>query len=309
MKKNKILILSRYNYLKIVIWFIFLLPLILSIILIYYEGKITKIVMHHEQLLTKLSQYQSQKNKLIVDDKILNFSNDFITLFINIPITYEKQEDYKKSLRKYYSKNFYEQSNHILFYYQGVKRELIDKQYYDIQKIKDNIYDISYVVTYKLSEVGQSDNKIKNIERKQLIHLPMYINDDKYNVVDFPYFTPIINHYADYPGLDNYTKAKPATIERSKFRVFLVDFFKDYAIKNKENMVNIMKNPSSLNNERQFVELKNFQVFEDENHKILVKALVLFKDTLFNDMNVETYTLHISQKDNQYFIENLEHIR
>lgn len=296
---------NKNKFLNIFVWLIFILPFIVSCLLVFKHSVSVAKIRHHDQVLKSVEDNLKHVNEVSFTSELNLFSDEFVDLYMNTAKTDEDKKYQLDSLKKYYAKNM--SVNELNF--NRVDRTLLDKKFYKMTHLKADVYNVTYKVIYQLKSESEQGKELIDVTKIMLLNIPIYIKDNKYVVVDYPYFTPLENNQSDFKGLSNSVDLDEADVNKDEFEVFLNDFFKKYADLKPSDMAYVMKQPSSLNGLRQFVSVDKYNVFKNTDGTLLVKALVIFKENEVNLENTETYTLTVSKKDNKYFIDDMEHIR
>ncbi|MDA1478036.1 conjugal transfer protein [Bacillus changyiensis] len=258
-------------------------------------------------------------------------ANHFIDGFIKEYMNIKNDQDYiaerKKNLESYMAKqsesNFDEEERFQIDGFKG-DRELKDFSLYNMKE-GDNYNLLQYKVTYintfpvekeveKTVKKGKKKKKVKEkvtenekVEKQMLLNIPIISKGDSFAVSSVPYFTQIYDLKGDITlkntseTKDEYTGEKKESIEK-----FLTTFFEKYASEKKEEMVYMMKEPEALEGSLIFSEINNVKIFGAEN-SFEVLCAVQFKEKENDIPIIEHFTLEITEKSGQYYVNKLKH--
>lgn len=254
------------------------------------------------------------------------FGKEFVEKYLNVPKG--DKEAYLKELKPYIAQGLsfedWAQSE--------AGRDLTSSLYYDVLQERNHVilvYKVSYdnlteeEATRQKKVKSKQGKKVvtKNVSEKYtkelkthvnaLLYVPVRQSGNRFTVVENPYFQVIpelksdeaskVINSAEEKGLDEVSAKENEAIE-----VFANRFFEHYASDSKQDMAYMMKKPESLEGLKQFDEISSFKAYENGRH-ILVKAEVKFEDKGSSLPDKEVFTLELSKKEGQYFVQKLTH--
>ncbi len=275
---------------------------------------------------------QESKNNVPKTDNPSNsqrmvlFGKEFVEKYLNVPKG--EKETYLKELGGYVSKGF----SFDEWVQSDAGRKLTNNLFYDVVQQKGHVV-IVYKVGYdnlndeeatRLKKVkAKQGNKvvIKNVSEKYtkevkthvdaLLYVPIKQNGNQFTVIENPYFQviPELNSNASKKVMDSAEDKGLASVsakESEEVEMFAKRFFEHYASDSKQDMAYMMKKPESLEGLKQFDEISSLKAYE-KGHHILVKAEVKFEDKGSSLPDKEVFTLELSKKEGQYFVQKLTH--
>ncbi|MBF2543366.1 conjugal transfer protein [Listeria seeligeri] len=254
------------------------------------------------------------------------FAKDFISNYINMPKG--DKTEYVKKISTYMAPGVL--GNEISQVEEG--RELTSNVFYDSFTQNDHdvvVYQIAYnnlkteeatrekqvktkqgkkVVTKKVQEKYQKEVKTPV---KALIFIPVKKVKDKFCVVENVYFEkiPSLNTSNTNKIMDSASEQGLASVsakENEQVEAFTKRFFEHYATDSVQDMAFLMKEPESLEGLKTFKDLTDLKVYKAKK-EIIVKVLVNFQDAGTSMIDTQTFTLFLTKKEGQYFVQKLTH--
>ncbi|ALN77506.1 conjugal transfer protein [Staphylococcus agnetis] len=246
------------------------------------------------------------------------YADDFIDKYINIPKDTEALETREKDLMKYFASDYKKPEEKTT----DTERKLNSKAFYNIKRSHKQTV-IQYIVNYDINitekknvkvkkkggKKGETESKTEEKSRKVtqnvLINVPIKSENNKYVVVEYPYFTPIPDtHLNKVKMVEDEFKDKKRE-DNPKLNAFVKDFFDKYASSKSEDMAYLMKEPSGLEGQREVSEIRETRLYPRGDHYI-VKAEVMMKDKDSPLENLEHYTLEVVKKDGKFYVNQLK---
>ncbi|EPM6114344.1 conjugal transfer protein [Listeria monocytogenes] len=268
-----------------------------------------------------LSSNNEQKTpEKYLTPELERFTEEFIPIYMNVSNDATAFDERTKNLNEYYAEGMKElpdipdgrrELQHVSFY---------DKEYqnnYIVMKYKVDYINISVKQIEKKTKVKEGKNVVEKKELvpeetktnvSSIINIPVTEKDGAFKVVENIYFSSVPNLQAKgVKTIENDAQEKEEADINTKTKVekFLPDFFKKYADSKAEDMSYMMAEPSGLAGLKDFSELKDCHVYKEKDGILLVKTTVVFTESTLNLTNEEHFTLKLTEKDSNYFVEEM----
>ncbi|EPY9329940.1 conjugal transfer protein [Listeria monocytogenes] len=267
----------------------------------------------------------SSDNEQKIPEKYLTpelerFTEEFIPIYMNVSNDATEFDERTKNLNEYYAEGMKElpeipdgrrELQHISFY---------DKEFqnnYIVMKYKVDYINISVKQIEKKTKVKEGDNVVEKKELvpeetktnvSSIINIPVTEKDGAFKIVENIYFSSVPNLQAKGVKTienDALEKEEVDINTKTKAEKFLPDFFKKYAESKAGDMSYMMAEPCGLEGLKDFSELKDCHVYKEKDGTLLVKTTVVFTESTLNLTNEEHFTLKLTEKDSNYFVEEM----
>ncbi|MBF0714103.1 conjugal transfer protein [Gemella sp. GH3] len=284
---------KRRNKLIItMVWTIIILILTSSIFLIVKKG-VDRIKLNNTA--EDVKQIKSEiETSNIYNSKMDNFAKNFTTIYINY--NNEKEKERKEQLENYYLKNL---KDNVETKSSKLKRELTSIRLYSTEKMDNENYLYTYLISYSLTE-----EDIKKT-RQELINIPIKVIDNNYSVSNYPYFSNVPKDKSNGTYEEKEIKFEKEKDKREELESFTKDFFKKYVSYTEDEIKYLMKTPEVITG-KELSNINKIDVYNNDNNYIVYTELSLVdKDIKLSTL--EKFTLTITKKDGKYFVEKLEH--
>ncbi|GAB5763356.1 hypothetical protein JMUB7508_10650 [Staphylococcus aureus] len=239
---------------------------------------------------------------------------------MNISKDSKELESREKELLKYFPSDYKKPEEKT----SDTERKLNSKEFYNIKR-KDKQTIIQYIVNYDVNITEKKEVKVKKkkkndkdkdeyetkTEEKQrkvnqniLINIPIKSENNKYVVVEYPYFTPIPDSQLNKAKMveDNLKDNKRE--DNPKAKAFIEDFFNKYSSSKSDDMAYLMDNPEGLEGTREVSQIREIRLYP-KGDDYVAKVEILMKDKDSPLENLEHYTLDITKKDGKYYVKNM----
>ncbi|WP_239733438.1 conjugal transfer protein [Mammaliicoccus sp. J-M41] len=306
----------------IVITFYSVLVLLLFILIIAFVGATNAKNESQNALKTVKkveAQYQDNVETVQYNPKLKLFTDKFIDDYMNLSDEDKTSEARQEKLKAYYPKDYKQTEEHA----GNATRVLNSKDFYNITK-KDKQTIVQYIVDYDLKIQEEQNEKVRKkkekgkkqeyeiktvmkeriVNQKMLINLPIENKNNRYVIIEYPYFTSIPNSKLDHGKMvtDNLEDNKRE--DNPKARKFIEDFFHKYTSSKPEDMTYLMDNPVGLEGKREISKFNDIRLYPKGNGYI-AKIDLGIKDKGSPLENTEHYTLEIIKKDKKYYVKKM----
>ncbi|HDJ2784565.1 TPA: conjugal transfer protein [Staphylococcus aureus] len=265
------------------------------------------------------TKYQDNAETVQYNPKLKLFTDKFIDDFMNVSGD-EKNSDVREDKLKAYYPTDYKQTEENA---ENVERHLNHKEFYNITR-KDKQTIIQYIVNYDLKVKEEKQVKVKKkkekgkkqeyetktetkertVNQKILINLPIKSENNRYVIVEFPYFTSIPSSKLNHGTMvkDNLEDQKRE--DNPKVKAFIEDFFNKYSSSKPEDMAYLMDNPQGLEGKREVSKFNDIRLYP-KGKGYVAKVDIRMKDKEAPLENTEHYTLEIIKKDKKYYVKKM----
>ncbi|SCT28661.1 conjugal transfer protein [Staphylococcus caeli] len=265
------------------------------------------------------TKYQDNAETVQYNPKLKLFTDKFIDDFINLSGDDKRVEDRENKLKAYYPTDYKQAEENM----DNVERKLNSKEFYNITK-KDKQTIIQYIVDYDLKVSEEKEVKVKKkkekgkkqeyetktekkervVNQKMLINLPIKSENNRYVIVEYPYFTSIPSSKLNHGTMikDNLEDKKRE--DNPEVKKFIEDFFDKYTSSKSEDMAYLMDNPEGLEGKREVSKFNEIRLYPKDSGYI-AKIDVRMKDKDAPLENTEHYTLEIVKKDKKYYVKKM----
>ncbi|HCG2388631.1 TPA: conjugal transfer protein, partial [Staphylococcus aureus] len=217
-------------------------------------------------------KYEDNANTVQYSPKLKLYADKFIDTYMNISKDSKELESREKELLKYFPSDYKKPEEKT----SDTERKLNSKEFYNIKR-KDKQTIIQYIVNYDVNITEKKEVKVKKkkkndkdkdeyetkTEEKQrkvnqniLINIPIKSENNKYVVVEYPYFTPIPDSQLNKAKMveDNLKDNKRE--DNPKAKAFIEDFFNKYSSSKSDDMAYLMDNPEGLEGTREVSQIR-----------------------------------------------------
>ncbi|WPG00592.1 conjugal transfer protein [Staphylococcus aureus] len=312
-----------HNHRKKIVGFFYTVLVILAIILIASFVKASKANNASQEAVKSTKEierkYEDNAETVQYNPNLKLYADKFIDTYMTIPKDGKDKEARQKTLATFYPSDYKVPTENT----ENVERKLNDKEFFNIKR-KDKQTIIQYIVTYDLKITEKKEVKVKKkkekgkkqeyetkteekerIENKRaLLNIPIKSENNKYVVVEYPYFSIIPNNQLKQATLvkDNLENEKRE--DNPKLKAFVEEFFEKYAKNKADDMAYLMDNPEGLEDTREVSKIADLRIYP-KGERYIVKAEVLMKDKASPLENLEHYTLEVTKKDDKYYVKKL----
>lgn len=264
-------------------------------------------------------KYEDNASTVQYSPKLKLYADDFVDTYMSVPRDSKDLEERNKNLAKFFPSDYKVPDEKT----SDSDRKLNSKEFYNIKR-KDKQTIIQYIVNYdvnitekkevkvkKKAEKGKkqeyetkTEEKNRKVIQNVLINIPVKSENNKYVVVEYPYFTPIPDSHLTKEKMveDNLKDNKRE--DNPKVKSFIEEFFNKYASSKSDDMAYLMNNPEGLEGTREVSNIKEVRLYP-KGEKYIAKVEVLMKDKDSPLENLEHYTLEITEKDGKYYVERM----
>ncbi|WP_099221846.1 conjugal transfer protein [Listeria costaricensis] len=251
-------------------------------------------------------QKQEVKQDVINVASIKNYTDPFINEYMNVSQDREKQDGRLELLQAFLADNV--DSNAFDTSATG-DQTLNSKALVSATKNKAGNYNVVYRVNFTSAGKTQQNGKEIPVTKKQDadLHIELAEKDGKYAVASLPYLTAVASSQASIKGenrtieLDAYDKS-----DEKEMEAFVTEFFQKYASSKTEDMAYMMAEPESLNGLLSYSKIVECDLYKQKSD-CLAAVEVEFVDPTTNITTTENFELTITDSNNHYFVEKLEH--
>lgn len=265
-------------------------------------------------------KYEDNAETVQYNANLKLYADEFVETYMAIPKDNSDLEQRQKKLAEFFPSDYKIPDEQT----KDTERKLNSKEFYNIKR-KDKQTIIQYIVNYdviitekkevkvkKKKEKGKkqeyetkTEEKERKVTQNVLINIPVKSENNKYVVVEYPYFTPIPSNQLKKEKMieDNLKEHKRE--DNPKVKVFIEEFFYKYASSKSDDMAYLMEDPQGLEGTREVSKISELRLYPDGNSYI-AKVEILMKDKDSPLENLEHYTLKIVEKDGKYYVKDLK---
>ena len=283
-----------------------------------FDNNISAIEDNVEVLKTDLDNTKGEQQQLFDNYSLNSYVQDFLTIYFHLTDKADEQRKREEQLKDYFAKNIDVPTGE----YQGVSRTLLSFQLVS-QSRKKEYYSLIYKVKYKLSgkvvkekDVEKDGQKVKerseeNVDKDVVNYITVNVHEENgfYTIVSLPYFVSKVDKKGKFDGLVDSTEVTVLDDNNivSALKDFVELFLKKYSTGSKEDLSYLMNEPEGLFGSFSFVRTDGIDYYQLSDGKYKVKVKAIFKDSTLDYIHFENLYLTIVKKDNNYFVEKLEH--
>ncbi|WP_158177215.1 conjugal transfer protein [Staphylococcus aureus] len=312
-----------HNHRKKIVVIFYTVLVILAIILIASFVKASKANNASQEAVKSTKEierkYEDNAESVQYNPNLKLYADKYIDAYMTIPKDGKDKEARQKALATFYPTDYKVPTENT----ESVERKLNDKEFFNIKR-KDKQTIIQYIVTYDLKITEKKEVKVKKKKekgkkqeyetkteekertetKKALLNIPIKSENNKYVVVEYPYFTTVPNSQLKQATLvkDNLENEKRE--DNPKLKAFVEEFFEKYAKNKSDDMAYLMEDPAGLEDTREVSKISDLRIYP-KGDSYIVKAEVLMKDKSSPLENLEHYTLEVTKKDDKYFVKKL----
>ncbi len=288
--RRKMIVICFYSLLAIL-----LILLLASFIKATRANNDSKEAVNKTNMIQK--KYEDNANTVQYSPKLKLYADKFIDTYMNISKDSKELESREKELLKYFPSDYKKPDEKI----SDTERKLNSKEFYNIKrKDKQTIIREKDKDEYET----KTEEKQRKVNQNILINIPIKSENNKYVVVEYPYFTPIPDSQLNKAKMveDNLKDNKRE--DNPKAKAFIEDFFNKYASSKSDDMAYLMDNPEGLEGTREVSQIREIRLYP-KGDDYVAKVEILMKDKDSPLENLEHYTLDITKKDGKYYVKNM----
>ncbi|EJM6035954.1 conjugal transfer protein [Enterococcus faecalis] len=173
-----------------------------------------------------------------------------------------------------------------------------------IEKMED-----CYLVYLNVSYEWEKDKKTENVTQNMV--LPIQVKDNLFSIVGRPYFVASsLPQGKTVPLKQTENSIDVGGKEKQSIEKFLKMFFTKYSVGNKQELMLLMKNPTTTTGQDSFVSIDSGDIkFFDTKQKDVtgVQVSVTFSDKTTKLTHTEDFSLWLSKTENSYFVNTMRH--
>ncbi|HEI1312999.1 TPA: conjugal transfer protein, partial [Staphylococcus aureus] len=233
-------------------------------------------------------KYEDNANTVQYSPKLKLYADKFIDTYMNISKDSKELESREKELLKYFPSDYKKPEEKT----SDTERKLNSKEFYNIKRKDKDEYET------------KTEEKQRKVNQNILINIPIKSENNKYVVVEYPYFTPIPDSQLNKAKMveDNLKDNKRE--DNPKAKAFIEDFFNKYSSSKSDDMAYLMDNPEGLEGTREVSQIREIRLYP-KGDDYVAKVEILMKDKDSPLENLEHYTLDITKKDGKYYVKNM----
>lgn len=257
---------------------------------------------HLTQQVNQVEKQLKEEGQIVsLTPEVEFFMNRFVSLYMNVTTDQEVQDEREKLLMNdYYGNGMNWMINNV-----NMERVLTSASFAGLEKVnglKTARYKVSYTIKTKKGE------KIVESKETQLLNIPFEGDGQGCRVVSMPYFSavPENHYYANFLG-KNTADFPVVTDGQEEIQKYVEEFLTKYAESSPSDMRYMMEKPEGLDGSMAFERLESCQIYQEEKGGYLVKVAVVFKNEMTGFQWIEQMTLHLVQKEKNYYVEQLIH--
>lgn len=268
--------------------------------------------------LEKQVKVLTEDERISIDDKAFNFfMGDFLKQFITVGSGFEKVENRKIALKKYYADGVV-QSSHQNASTREYKQATFIQLKTDVKPYQA-IYQVQYVVSEPVEKTRKLDNGAteKYVENKakpivNYLVVPFVSSQGKFSVVSEPYFIakPNVSLTQKVDELRQVGTQRVDEKTEKELNTFLNNFYPKYLNGNVEDLKYFMKEPVGLDNRLTLGKIENAQFTVNDKQANSYQALVkvTFKDKDTNFTSTFKMVLGMTKENEKYQVSHLEYV-
>lgn len=305
--------IPRYrNMRKIIVVGFYVVLGILALILLISFVRATNAYTSSKQASNKVNyvekKYEDNAKSVQYNPKLKLYTDKFIDTYMVVPKDAKELSQRQSELAKYFPSDYKQPEEKT----DDTERKLNSKEFYNIKRVNGQTV-IQYIVNYdvyvsKKKEVKEkkkgdkksktkTEEKTRKVNQKLLINIPIKSENNRYVVVEYPYFTPIPDSHLDKEKMVKDNMENEKREDNPKVKSFIKEFFDKYTSSKSEDMAYLMDNPQGLEGTREVSELREIRLYPKGDNHYIAKVEVLMKDKDASLENNEHYTLDITKKD------------
>ena len=313
--------IPRYrNMRKIIVIGFYVVLGILALILLISFVRATNAYTSSKQASNKVNyvekKYEDNAKSVQYNPKLKLYTDKFIDTYMVVPKDTKELSQRQSELAKYFPSDYKQPEEKT----DDTERKLNSKEFYNIKRVNGQTV-IQYIVNYdvyvsekkEVKEKKKGDKKSKTkteektrkVNQKLLINIPIKSENNRYVVVEYPYFTPIPDSHLDKEKMVKDNMENEKREDNPKVKSFIKEFFYKYTSSKSEDMAYLMDNPQGLEGTREVSELREIRLYPKGDNHYIAKVEVLMKDKDASLENNEHYTLDITKKDGKYYVQKL----
>ena len=313
------------NHRKKIVATFYTVLVVLTLLLVAAFVRSSKANVESKQAVDKTAEiekkYEDNAQSVHYNPNLKLYADKFIDTYISIPKDGKDKEARQKALADFYPSDYKTPTENT----ENVERSLNEKEFFNIKRQNKQTI-IQYIVNYDLKITEKKEVKVKKKKekgkkqeyetkteektrtehKKQLINIPIESENNKYVVIEYPYFTPIPDSQLKKATITKDDLENEKREDNPKLKAFIEDFFNKYVKSKSDDMAYLMDNPVGLNDTREVSKISDLRLYP-KGDSYIVKAVVSMKDKNSPLENLEHYSLEVIKKDGKYYVKTFKH--
>lgn len=283
---------------------------------------------------TKINGYQAEaKEKIeslnesgfITSPAAEDYAKRFIKEYITIPADSKEREERSKVLSGYLADGLKLENMEDIAGFQG-KRALNDMELYSFKDIKNNkatiLFRVDYssvpivqeVITKKVGK-GKEAKEVKEkvfkekpaVRKGVIIAVPIATDGANFNVIEQPYLKQLPEETKLAAVKNEDIKSERNYKDELALKEFTADFLKSLTENTVNEMGYLMDQPESLQGVYEFMEIKEFTLYNGTKGAYKIKAYVDFKEVSSGIVTRQPLTMTVINNNGKYFVKKIKH--